>query len=612
MPPGPVRLTSMGGVRKEMVYTGTPVSRGIVFGPVHVVARGFSAPEVHPIGNVERETERFQEALRRTRKQLDGLRKHMESLSGNDEGRIFEAHMLVLEDPIVLKGVPEAIEERRQNAEYCFYAVMQNQLESMRRIPDPYLRDRTADIEDVCQRVLRNFETEHDEITPDEPEHQHILVAYDLSPSDTAAMDRHHVLGFATEQGSTTSHTVILARSLGIPAVVGLRNAVFNLHALDPCILDGYSGKLIANPTAETIARYRELEEGRKRQRAKLDKLRDVETVTTDGRRITLSANIEFEHELKQVKHSGAEGVGLFRTEFFLLEREECPDEEEQAALYSRVARSVAPHAVIFRTLDAGGDKVPGEPLSEPEPNPFLGWRGIRFSLARKDLFKEQLRAILRSGATGDVGLMFPLISGIAEIREAKSLLAESMAELAARGIEFGQKISVGAMIEVPSAAMVASDIAAEVDFLSIGTNDLIQYTVAVDRVNPRVANLYRAAHPGVIRLIKTVIDGASKHRIWTGVCGEMAGDLILLPLLVGLGVDELSVGAPLVPLVKQAVRHLNFAECSALATHCLQACETRQIMQLCTEAAKAAYPELIEQAGGAASAPSFAVHPSG
>ena len=300
-----------------MIYEGTPVSRGIVFAPVHVIARGFSAPEVHPIANVEREIERFHEALRRTRKQLDGLREHMEALSGNDEGRIFEAHMLVLEDPVVLKGVPKAIEERRQNAEYCFYAVMQNQLESMRRIPDPFLRDRTADIEDVCQRVLRNFDSEQDLLPADEPEHQHILVAYDLSPSDTAAMDRHQVLGFATEQGSTTSHTAILARSLGIPAVVGLRNAVFNLHALDPCILDGYRGRLISNPTPETIAHYRELDAERKRQRAKLDKLRDLNTETTDGRRLTLSANIEFEHELDLVERSGAEGVGLFRTEFF-------------------------------------------------------------------------------------------------------------------------------------------------------------------------------------------------------------------------------------------------------------------------------------------------------
>ncbi|HAT19231.1 MAG TPA: phosphoenolpyruvate--protein phosphotransferase, partial [Verrucomicrobiales bacterium] len=477
--------------------------------------------------------------------------------------------------------------------------------------PDPFLRDRTTDIEDVCQRVLRNFDTEHEETAPDEPDHLHILVAYDLSPSATAAINQHQVLGFATEQGSVTSHTAILARSLGIPAVVGLRNALFNLHALDSCILDGYEGKLISNPTPETAARYRELEEGHQRRRAELDKLRDLKAITTDGHPIILSANIKSEEELDLVDRSGAEGVGLFRTEFFLLEKEECPDEEEQAALYSRVARRVEPSEVIFRTLDAGGDKLPGEPLSEPEPNPFLGWRGIRFSLDRKDLFKEQLRAILRAGSAGRVGLMFPLISGIGEVRQAKSLLAECVAELAARGVEFNQDIAVGAMIEVPSAAMIASDIASEVDFFSIGTNDLVQYTVAVDRVNPRVAKLYRSAHPGIVRLIKMVIDGASQHHIWTGVCGEMASDLILLPLLVGLGVDELSVGAPLAPLVKQAVRLLDFEECSTLANQCLQAAETKKIVQLCSKVATAAYPELIQEGSGGASAPSFAVHPS-
>ena len=594
-----------------MIHRGTPVSRGIVFGPVHVVARGFSAPEVYPIANAVRERERFEEALRRTRIQLDGLREHMESLSGNEEGRIFEAHMLVLEDPIVLQGVPAAIEKRRQNAEYCFYAIMQNQLESMRRIPDPFLRDRTTDIEDVCQRVLRNFDSEPDELESEAPEHQHILVAYDLTPSDTAAMDRHQALGFATERGSVTSHTAILARSLGIPAVVGLRNAVFNLQALDQCILDGYEGKLISNPTPETVTRYRELEKLHQERRAKLDKLRDLDAVTTDGRAITLSANIEFEHELDLVERSGAQGVGLFRTEFFLLESEECPGEEEQAALYSRVASRVAPSEVIFRTLDAGGDKVSGEPLSEPEPNPFLGWRGIRFSLDRKDLFKEQMRAILRAGAAGRVGLMFPLISGIGEVREAKKLLADCVEELTARGVEFNRDISVGAMIEVPSAAMVAAEIAAEVDFLSIGTNDLVQYTVAVDRVNPRVAKLYRAAHPGVIRLIKSVIDGASHHKIWTGVCGETAGDLVLLPLLVGLGVDELSVGAPLVPTVKQAVRFLSFEKCSELAKSCLQASETGKIVELCREVAHAAYPELLQQEGGATNEPSSSGRPA-
>ncbi len=583
---------------EERVYQGIPVSRGIAFGPAHVMARGFSSPEVHPIpaSQVPREQERFKRALERTKRQLEALRTQIEGISGEDEGRIFEAHLMFLEDHTVLDRVYEAIDSRRQNAEYSFYAVMQTFLEAMRRVPDPYLRERTADIEDVCQRVMRNFAPEEETGLPHKPDHQHVLVAYDLSPSDTASIDRQNVLGFATEVGSSNSHTAILARSLGLPGVVGLKNAVFNLVALEPCILDGFNGRLIANPTPETTAYYHDLKREKDRLVTALDQLREAETVTRDGRRIILSANIEFEHEMGFVERSGAEGIGLFRTEFFLLEREECPDEDEQAALYSRIAQRVAPHGVIFRTLDAGGDKVPGEPLSEPEPNPFLGWRGIRYSLSRPELFKEQLRAILRASQAGRVGVMFPLVSGLVEVRRAKRLIAQCRDELARRGIPVESHVEVGVMVEVPSAAMVAADIAAEVDFLSIGTNDLIQYTVAVDRVNPRVAELYRPTHPGVVRLIKTVIDGATKHKIWTGVCGEMAGDILYVPLLVGLGVDELSVGAPLVPLVKRAVRSLDFSECAALAKRALGMAQSGEILALCRQTAEAAYPELLEQ----------------
>ena len=584
--------------RKEIIYQGTPVSRGIAFGPLHIVARGFSAPEIYtiPPAMVSREQDRFLAALERTKEQLRNLRSQIEKISGEEEGRIFEAHLMVLEDKTILDRVFEAIETRQQNAEYAFYAVIQTFLEAMRRIPDPYLRERTIDIEDVCKRVLRNFSAEPDAPSQDLPEHQHIMVAYDLNPSDTAAMDRNHALGFATEVGSVNSHTAILARSLGIPAIVGLQNAIFNLRALTPTILDGYTGKLIINPTEETRARYEEIQREKTRLREALHELRDTETITTDGRRITLSANIEFEHELPLVRASGAEGIGLFRTEFFLLEREECPDEEEQAALYSRIAQSVRPHPVIIRTLDAGGDKVPGEPLSEPEPNPFLGWRGIRFSLARRDLFKDQLRAILRAGSQGQVSIMFPLISGLREVREAKGLIAECCEELTERGVEFNPKIEVGAMIEVPSAAIMAEHIAAEVDFLSIGTNDLIQYTSAVDRINPRVSDLYEPGHPAVVRLIQSTVEGADKAGIWTGVCGELAGDLLYLPLLIGLGVDELSVGTQQVPLVKQAIRHLNYGDCKLLAHSCLQVGESREVVALCKSLAEEAYPDLMRQ----------------
>jgi len=581
---------------KEIVYQGTPVSRGIVSGPLHIVARGFTSPEVYSVPKefIPREQERFEEALKRTKEQLDKLRTQIETISGEEDGRIFEAHLMVLEDRTVLDRVQESIEQRGQNAEYCFYAVMQTFLEAMRRVPDPYLRERTVDIEDVCKRLLRNFSVEEESPVPDSPDQQHILVAYDLNPSDTASIDRSQVLGFATEVGSTNSHTAILARSLGIPAIVGLQNAIFNLHALAPCILDGYQGKLIVHPSDETRRQYEQLQLEKDELRSALDGIRESKTVTTDGRRITLSANIEFENELPMVSSSGAEGIGLFRTEFFLLEREEYPDEEEQAALYSRIANRVAPNPVIIRTLDAGGDKVPGEPLLEPEPNPFLGWRGIRFSLARRDLFKDQLRAILRAGCHGKVGLMFPLVSGVREVREAKELVAECCEELAARKVEFNPDIEIGAMIEVPSAALVSRHIAREVDFFSIGTNDLIQYTVAVDRINPRVSDLYKPGHPGVVRLIQHTIDSAREAGIWTGVCGEMASDLIMLPLLIGLGVDELSVGTQQVPTIKQAVRSLSHAACQDMAAKALEAAESRHIVAMCRELAEQAYCKLL------------------
>lgn len=584
----------MDGAR-EQIFDGEAVSQGIAFSPVHVMARGFAPPEVYPVSPhlVPMERERFRRALERTKAQLAALQSQIESISGEAEGRIFESHLMVLEDKTVVNRVNEAIEKRHQNAEFCFYAVMQTFLEAMRRVADPYLRERTSDIEDVAQRLLQNFSGASPE-EDESPDHRHILVTYDLSPSDTANLEPHRTLGFATERGSAVSHTAILARSMGIPAVVGLKGAVLGIRALSPCILDGYEGKLIVNPTAETTAYYRSLAEEKAIFKSSLDKLRDSSTATLDEREITLSANIEFEHELEQVKDSGANGIGLFRTEFFMLESGEFPDEHQQARLYRSVAECVSPNQAIIRTLDVGGDKLPGEPLAEPEPNPFLGWRGIRYSLDRRDVFKDQLRAILRASAHGKVGIMFPLVSGLREVKEARDVLEQCQEDLTDKGIPYADEIEIGAMIEVPSAALMASEIAAHVDFLSLGTNDLIQYTVAVDRVNPRVSQLYKPAHPAVIRLIKMTIAGGREHGIWTGICGEMAGDLMLLPILVGLGIDELSVGTPRLPAVKHAIRALNYSDCQALAKEALSLSESRLIMRASRQMAMECYPELL------------------
>ncbi len=583
------------GLEREVMYEGIPASPGIAIGPVHVVARGFSAPEVYEIedSEVEHERERFQDALEHTKKQLVDIQSRLDDLSGDGESGIFEAHVMMLEDKALTNRVIAMIGDRLQNAEYAFYAVMQNFLEAMRRIPDPYLRERTADIEDVAQRVLRNFSPEEGHQGPDE---QHVLLAYDLAPSDTATMNRRHVLGFATELGSVNSHTAILARAFGVPAVVGLNGGVvIDVKALVPAIVDGYTGKLILNPTEETLERYRKLHDEKLRLKGLLDAKRDVATATIDGRELTVSANIELVDELPLVKRSGAKGIGLYRTEYLLLKGEDMPEEEKQTEIYTRVVKEMAPYGAIIRTLDAGGDKLPVEPLTEAEPNPFLGWRGIRVSLARPAMFREQMRAILRASAHGKVAVMFPMISGLSEVWRCKEMVRRCMDELHKEGIPFDEKMPVGIMIEVPAAALCADVMAPEVDFFSIGTNDLIQYTVAADRVNSHVAALYRPTHPAVIRLIKMTIDAAADHGIWTGICGEMAGDIRLTPLLIGLGVEELSVGPQQVSKVGQAIRSMSYAECAAMSDEALIRNRSGAILELSMEIAKKRYGELLD-----------------
>ncbi|MGJ8633801.1 MAG: phosphoenolpyruvate--protein phosphotransferase [Luteolibacter sp.] len=581
---------------EEITYTGIPASPGIAIGPIHVIARGFSSPEVYRISSkdIPDEQARFDAAVDTTKRQLCELQERLESLSGAKESEIFEAHKMLLEDKTLLLKVRKTIDERQQNAEYAFYAVIQNFLEAMRRIPDPYLRERTADIEDVCQRVLRNFSVE-DQVDHDIPDEKHILVAYDVSPSDVAMMNRRNLLGFATEQGSVNSHTAILARSFGVPAVVGLGASVIQMAALTPVLIDGYAGKLILNPSEETLSRYVEVTEEKVRQQTELDSMRDEATRTKDGRELILSANIEFLNELDQVKNCGGKGIGLYRTEFLLLNGNDMPDEEVQTKAYTSVAEAVNPDMAIIRTLDSGGDKLPIEPLTEPEPNPFLGWRGIRVSLSRPAMFRDQLKAILRASAFGKVAVMFPLISGLSELLVAREILKKCMDELEKADVPFDAKIPVGVMIEVPSAAVCADMLAPHVDFFSIGTNDLIQYTVAVDRVNPHVANLYKPTHPGVIRLIKTTVDAGRANGIWTGVCGEMAGDIRLTPLLVGLGIEELSVSPKILPKVGQAIRLLHGGECAAMVQEVLKQTSATAALNLTLAIAKEKYADLLD-----------------
>jgi phosphotransferase system enzyme I (PtsI) len=462
----------------------------------------------------------------------------------------------------------------------------------MRRFDDAYLRERVSDLDDVTRRVLANM---RGVTAPAAPQAPYVLVAHDLAPSETLEMDRDQVLGFATEAGSQTSHTAILARSLGMPAVVGLHDLHSHVHAGDTVLLDGGAGVLIVNPWDETIRIHEASRRRRDRIDSQLHALREAEAITRDGHRVIVGANIELSDEIEGVMRHGAEGVGLYRTEMHFLDRKELPDEEEQAAHYSAVAKRAGELGVIIRTLDVGGDKLAAGDDWSAEENPFLGWRGIRRSLQQPEVFKEQLRAILRASAHGRVGVMYPLVSGIEEVRQANLLLQECEAELRARGVPFHPHIDRGAMIEVPSAAVMADELAREVDFFSVGTNDLIQYTIAVDRVNERVSDLYQPCHPAILRLLQTVVEEGRAAGIRVGLCGEMAGDIVLMPLLVGLGFHELSVGASQLPRVKHAIRTLDAGECRSLVARLRTFQHHAEIRGRCREMARSYYGELLE-----------------
>ncbi|MGZ5538404.1 MAG: phosphoenolpyruvate--protein phosphotransferase, partial [Chthoniobacterales bacterium] len=390
-----------------------------------------------------------------------------------------------------------------------------------------------------------------------------------------------------------TSHTAIMARSLDMPAVVGLHDATEKLETGQEVLVDGYNGLLILNPTPETLWHYGELKHRKELVTEQLSGLRETKSTTADGRHIVLSANIELPNELESVAANGAEGIGLYRTELLYLNRQTLPSEDEQYENYRKVAEGVAPQPLIIRTFDLGGDKI-ATAMASDEENPFMGLRAIRFCLENLDLFKAQLRAILRANTTGNIKIMFPMISGVAELRRALAVLGECREELRAEGNGLEKKTEVGAMIEIPSAAICASALAKEVDFFSIGTNDLIQYAVAVDRVNERIAHLYEPTHPAVIRLLSMVADAAHAANIWCGVCGEMAGDLIMVPLLIGLGMDELSVSASLVPRVKRAVQTLTVGECRQLVLDALELDTPSEILARCSAVAQKHYGDLI------------------
>jgi phosphotransferase system enzyme I (PtsI) len=484
------------------------------------------------------------------------------------------------------------------NAEYAFHQVAERYASTLAAIEDDYLRERAGDMRDVTGRVLNNLLGQQGGADVRNLKEPCIIIRHDLTPSNTAQMDRSKVLGFATDIGSKTSHTAIMARSLRIPAVVGLKNASEEMESGQYALLDGFNGIVIINPTDQTLFEYGQLI---RKQVTLEEKLRDIiskPAVTLDGHRVFLSANIEQAADTQAVLESGAEGVGLFRTEYLYISRDHLPSEEEQYQAYRQVVTALKPHSVLIRTFDLGGDKFLSHLQVPTEMNPFLGWRAIRFCLQERDIFRNQLRAILRASAEGNVKMMYPMISGLDELNQANALVEEYKAELRKEGVPFDENMEIGAMIEIPSAVMIADALAKRVKFFSIGTNDLIQYSLAVDRMNEKIAHLYEPTHPAILRLIKATVEAARRNNIWVGVCGEMAGEPVLTALLLGLGVNELSVAPPLVPQVKFMVRRLKATETVALAEFALGCESGSEILARCQDLARQSAPSLFEDKG--------------
>ncbi len=575
-------------------YSGIPVSAGVVKGKVllyDIEVRHVPRRQIGP-ADVEPEKQRLAKAIQSTREKLLSVIQEAKEDESESVASILNAHLQILDDPVLYKSAADRIENERTNAEYALHAYIAEFSAHLRRLPQKIGERHLEILQDIAKRVLHTLLGWGDHLLRN-LKNPVIVVAHDLSPSDTATMDREKVIAFATEIGGPTSHTAIMARSLEIPAVVGVVGLTDLVKDGDDIIIDGTSGRIIINPGEEEIVKYRRARLRFEALEQKLDTLRDLEAETLDGYRVELSANIELPDEVESVRRHGARGVGLFRTEYLFLNRSDLPTEEDQFQVYRTVAERIDPDTVILRTVDLGGDKFASHIDYPSEMNPFLGWRAIRFCLdTGLEIFKSQLRAILRASHYGKVKIMYPMISGLKEILQCAELLEELKDELDRQGIPYDREIEVGAMIEVPSAAVIADVLAREVDFFSIGTNDLIQYTLAVDRNNERMAYLYQPMHPAVLRLIKNTVDAGHAEGRWVGICGEMAGDPSMTITLLALGVDELSMSPVAAPEVKQVIRSIRYEEIKNLGEEILRFSSVKEATRYIRELNRRLYPD--------------------
>lgn len=567
------------GEHKNIKLTGTAASPGYGIAKAIRLEQHAEAPEVRVIDNPDQEWQRFQDAAEAAKAELKELRDQTEQKMGAEKAEIFEGHLLLAADPELLEAIRSKITEDRQDAESSLHEVAGMYMDILKGMDDELLQARAVDIGDVARRIMNHLRgvarQSFDQAGGG------ILVCEDLTPSDTAQLDLEVIHGFITEIGSRTSHSAIMARSMEIPAIVGVKNAYEQVEDGEWIILDGIQGVVIVDPDNDVKADYESRKEAYDSRRKALRELRDQPTVTKDGRHVELAANIGGVADLEKVLENGAEGIGLFRTEFLYMDRSSFPTEEEQLQVYKHVLQKMEGKPVVIRTLDIGGDKELSYLDLPKEMNPFLGLRAVRLCLEREDLFRTQLRALLRSSVHGNLKIMFPMIAIVEELRKAKALLEEEKQKLLEQGHEVSDEIEIGMMVEVPSAAVAAHAFAPEVDFFSIGTNDLIQYTMAADRMNESVSYLYQPCHPAILGLVKWVIDAAERHGKWVGMCGEMAGDEQAIPLLLGLGLHEFSMSASSILPARAQIAELAYEPWSKHAVEAVALSDQEQVKQL-------------------------------